>query len=131
MNQQLKEGKEGKKRPKQPLEMVPIRSRELTRAGLEHLPAAIGRAGHAAAWRFIEFFTATIRNQKYARRVCRGGLAILRLVRTSAYPFGQVIVPKCPYAPLWKNPILPCRCMVWSSRPMLSCSQTQFGARDK
>jgi len=44
-------------------EIVPIPSRELGRAGLEHLPAAIGRAGEAAAWRFVEFFTATIRNK--------------------------------------------------------------------
>src|ERR1700719_502465 len=44
-------------------ELVPIPSRDLTRAGLEHLPAAIGRAGEAAAWRFIEFFAATIRNR--------------------------------------------------------------------
>jgi integrase/recombinase XerD len=44
-------------------EMVPIPSRDLARAGLEHLPAAIGRAGEAAAWRFIEFFAATIRNR--------------------------------------------------------------------
>jgi integrase/recombinase XerD len=44
-------------------ELLPIPSRDLARAGLEHLPAAIGRAGEAAAWRFIEFFTATIRNK--------------------------------------------------------------------
>lgn len=44
-------------------EIVPIPSRELARAGLENLPAAIGRAGEAAAWRFIEFFAATIRNR--------------------------------------------------------------------
>jgi integrase/recombinase XerD len=44
-------------------EMVPMPSREITRAGFENLPAAIGRAGDAAAWRFIEFFTATIRNK--------------------------------------------------------------------
>lgn len=42
--------------------LVPIPSPDLTRAGLGTLPAAIGRAGDAAAWRFIEFFTATIRN---------------------------------------------------------------------
>ena len=40
-----------------------IPSRELSRAGLEQLPAAIGRAGEAAAWRFVEFFGATIRNR--------------------------------------------------------------------
>jgi len=44
-------------------ELVPIPSRDLARAGLGTLPAAIGRAGEAAAWRFIEFFTATIRNK--------------------------------------------------------------------
>jgi integrase/recombinase XerD len=45
------------------VELVPIPRRDLTRAGLENLPAAIGRAGEAAAWRFIEFFAATIRNR--------------------------------------------------------------------
>lgn len=44
-------------------ELVPIPPRELARAGFERLPAAIGRAGVAAAWRFIEFFAATIRNR--------------------------------------------------------------------
>ena len=44
-------------------ELVPIQSREISKAGLDRLPAAIGRAGEAAAWRFIEFFTATIRNK--------------------------------------------------------------------
>lgn len=42
---------------------MPIPSRDLTRAGLEALPSAIGRAGEAAAWRFVEFFAATIRNR--------------------------------------------------------------------
>src|ERR1700689_1369824 len=44
-------------------ELVPIPPRDLARAGLDRLPAAIGRAGEAAAWRFIEFFVATIRNK--------------------------------------------------------------------
>jgi integrase/recombinase XerD len=44
-------------------EMVPMPPRELTRAGFLNLPAAIGRAGDAAAWRFVEFFTASIRNR--------------------------------------------------------------------
>jgi integrase/recombinase XerD len=44
-------------------ELVPIPRRDLSRAGMESLPAAIGRAGEAAAWRFIEFFAATIRNR--------------------------------------------------------------------
>src|SRR5580704_1998247 len=44
-------------------ELVPIPSRDLSRAGLEALPSAIGRAGEAAAWRFVEFFAATIRNR--------------------------------------------------------------------
>jgi integrase/recombinase XerD len=37
--------------------------RDLARAGFEKLPTAIGRAGERAAWRFIEFFTANIRNK--------------------------------------------------------------------
>src|SRR5580658_5982916 len=44
-------------------DIVPIPRRDITRAGLENLPPAIVRAGEAAAWRFIEFFTATIRNK--------------------------------------------------------------------
>src|ERR1700682_5175237 len=43
--------------------LIPIPSRDLTGAGLEQVPAAIGRAGEAAAWRFVEFFAATIRNR--------------------------------------------------------------------
>src|SRR5438445_1803155 len=44
-------------------ELLPVPRRDLARAGIEHLPAAIGRAGESAAWRFSEFFTATIRNK--------------------------------------------------------------------
>jgi hypothetical protein len=44
-------------------DLVPIPSRQLGRAGLDRLPAAIARAGEKAAWRFIEFFTANIRNK--------------------------------------------------------------------
>src|SRR5436309_3263511 len=51
---------------------VPAR-RDLARAGFEQLPAMIVRAGEQASWRFIEFFTANIRNkntrQAYARAV--------------------------------------------------------------
>src|SRR5579871_205329 len=43
--------------------LVPIPHRDLSRAGFDNLPAAITRAGEAAAWRFVEFFTATIRNR--------------------------------------------------------------------
>jgi len=43
-------------------EIVPIPPRDLTRAGLEDLPAIVARAGDNAAWRFLEFFTANIRN---------------------------------------------------------------------
>jgi integrase/recombinase XerD len=56
-------------------DLVPIPSRQLGHAGFEALPAAIGRAGDRAAWRFIEFFTATIRNRNtraaYARAVAQ------------------------------------------------------------
>src|SRR5437867_6612029 len=44
-------------------EIIPISPRNLDRAGFERLPAAITRAGEKAAWRFIEFFTANIRNK--------------------------------------------------------------------
>jgi integrase/recombinase XerD len=45
------------------LSVVPIPSGKLTRAGLDRLPALIARAGQKAAWRFIEFFAANIRNK--------------------------------------------------------------------
>lgn len=44
-------------------DLVKISGRDLGRGGMDALPAAIGRAGDAAAWRFIEFFAATIRNR--------------------------------------------------------------------
>jgi len=56
-------------------DMVPIPSRDLDRAGLERLPAMIARAGVGAAWRFVEFFTANIRNRNtraaYAQAVAQ------------------------------------------------------------
>src|ERR1700692_3052463 len=55
--------------------LIPIPSRQLGRAGLDRLPALIARAGEKATWRFIEFFTANIRNRNtreaYARAVVR------------------------------------------------------------
>lgn len=36
--------------------------RQLAKAGFEHLPTPIAAAGDHAAWRFVEFFTANIRN---------------------------------------------------------------------
>jgi integrase/recombinase XerD len=44
-------------------DLVPVPPRELGRAGFDQLPAVIMRAGESAAWRFVEFFTATIRNR--------------------------------------------------------------------
>jgi len=48
-------------------ELVPvpaeIPSKDLARSGFERLPHAIARAGDPAALRFVEFFTATIRNK--------------------------------------------------------------------
>jgi site-specific recombinase XerD len=56
-------------------DIVPIPSRDLDRAGLENLPTAIARAGENAAWRFVEFFTANIRNRNtraaYAQAVAQ------------------------------------------------------------
>ena len=44
-------------------DIVPVPPRDLRRAGFEQIPTIIGRAGRRATWRFIEFFTATIRNK--------------------------------------------------------------------
>jgi site-specific recombinase XerD len=56
--------------------IVPLPNpRDLARAGLEQLPAAIVRAGEKSIWRFLEFFTANIRNRHtraaYAHAVSR------------------------------------------------------------
>jgi len=55
-------------------ELAPIPAgRDVVRAGFDELPAIIRGAGERAAWRFLEFFTAQIRNkntrQAYARAV--------------------------------------------------------------
>ena len=54
-------------------QIVPHQEQKLARIGLDCLPAAIVQAGPRAATRFIEFFTATIRNKNtraaYARAV--------------------------------------------------------------
>lgn len=42
-------------------------NRQLAKAGFENLPAPIAAAGDQAAWRFIEFFTANIRNPNTRR----------------------------------------------------------------
>src|SRR5207253_1900502 len=45
-------------------DLVPLPPRrDLARAGFAQLPAAIERAGERAVWRFLEFFTANIRNK--------------------------------------------------------------------
>src|ERR1700723_1609617 len=44
-------------------DLANVPPRDLGRAGLDALPPAIARAGERAAWRFIEFFVATIRNK--------------------------------------------------------------------
>ena len=48
--------------------MPPIPSnRQLVKAGLDRVPAPIAAAGDRASWRFIEFFTANIRNPNTRR----------------------------------------------------------------
>jgi len=70
-------------------ELVPIPRRELARAGIENLPAAIGRAGEAAAWRFIEFFAADDPEQKHPLRLRGSRLAILRVVREASRVYAR------------------------------------------
>ena len=43
--------------------LTTIPARQLERAGFETLPSIVTRAGEKATWRFIEFFTANIRNK--------------------------------------------------------------------
>jgi site-specific recombinase XerD len=57
-------------------EIVPFSSRrQLSRAGFRQLPGTIQAAGEDAAWRFIDFFTANIRNKNtraaYAQAVAQ------------------------------------------------------------
>lgn len=55
--------------------LSPIGGRDLSRAGFAGLPKLITRAGERASWRFLEFFTANIRNKNtraaYANAVGR------------------------------------------------------------
>lgn len=54
-------------------DLIKIPHDQLGRAGLDRLPVTIIRAGEKASWRFLEFFTANIRNRNtrvaYARAV--------------------------------------------------------------
>ena len=54
-------------------DLVPVLPRQLVRAGFTVLPLSIVRAGEETSWRFVEFFTANIRNRNtrvaYARAV--------------------------------------------------------------
>src|SRR5260370_23626498 len=43
--------------------LIPIPRKDIKRAVLETVPAVIAHSGEAAAWRFVEFFAATIRNK--------------------------------------------------------------------
>jgi integrase/recombinase XerD len=46
---------------------LPVPARQLARAGFASLPAPIAAAGERASYRFVEFFTATIRNKNTRR----------------------------------------------------------------
>lgn len=46
-------------------------SRQLARAGFETLPAIVASRGEKASWRFVEFFTANIRNPNTRRAYAR------------------------------------------------------------
>src|SRR3954471_7666494 len=58
-----------------PADLVPIPPRrDLARAGLSQLPAAIVRAGDAAGKRFLEFFAGNIRNPHTRRAYLRAAV---------------------------------------------------------
>ena len=44
-------------------ESIPINGRQLARIGFQNVPSVIAASGRGASWRFIEFFTANIRNK--------------------------------------------------------------------
>lgn len=44
-------------------DLAKLGGRELSRSGFAQLPSLINRAGQRASWRFVEFFTANIRNK--------------------------------------------------------------------
>jgi hypothetical protein len=44
-----------------------VSDRQLAKAGFDQVPALIAAGGDRAAWRFVEFFTANIRNPNTQR----------------------------------------------------------------
>jgi hypothetical protein len=44
-------------------DLTPVSPRPLDRDGLVELPALVASAGEGVCWRFLEFFTANIRNK--------------------------------------------------------------------
>jgi site-specific recombinase XerD len=72
-------------------DLVPVLPRQLVLAGFTVLPLSIVRAGEEPSWRFVEFFTANIRNRNtrvaYARAVyqffhwCEGAGVRLRDIK--------------------------------------------------
>jgi hypothetical protein len=54
-----------------------------THPDLHLVPALIAAAGDAAGWRYVEFFTANIRNPNTRRAYARACSPVLRLVRRS------------------------------------------------
>lgn len=52
--------------------------RQLAKAGFDHVPAIIAAGGNRAVWRFLEFFTANIRNPNTRRAYGRGVWDFLR-----------------------------------------------------
>jgi hypothetical protein len=50
------------------------------------VPAMVAAAGERAAFRFIYFFNANIRNPKHPRGLCRRGARLLRLARSAQNP---------------------------------------------
>lgn len=70
--------------------LFPIPSRQLARSGLDRLPAVVARAGEKAAWRFLEFFTANIRNKTPARLTRRPTASFSIGVMTAASSVEQL-----------------------------------------
>jgi hypothetical protein len=58
------------------------------------IPALIANAGDAAGWRYVEFFTANIRNP-HAARLCPRVQPVLRLVRRARPDAGDDPAVRC------------------------------------
>src|SRR5437879_1895183 len=64
--------------------------RQLARIGIQGLPTLILDAGEKAGWRFIEFFTANIRNPNTREAYARAVVRFCRWCETKRLPLASI-----------------------------------------